>query len=108
MDDVLVVFPSAFSSNRLKKLIESIKKKIHLKFNVYKIIVEKSCLVFEVDDVVEATVLTADIFGIDKVAIAKRTPNEFNNIVTTILNAGKKTILPGEQFFVRVQISLSD
>ncbi len=103
MDDVLVVFPSVFSLNKIKKLIESIKKKIELKFDVNKITTEKSCLVFEVDDVVDAAVLTADIFGIEKVAIAKRIPNEFKKIVTTIVNTGKKTILPGEQFFVRVQ-----
>jgi hypothetical protein len=66
---------------------------------------EEACIVFEVADVVEAAGITAELFGIGKVAIAKCTSNRFTDVVSTIVKIGKQTILPEEKFFIRVQIS---
>jgi hypothetical protein len=71
---------------------------------VNKIILEESCIAFEVSNVVEAASTAAEMFGIDKVAIAKRVTNGFTNIVKTIVNTGKQIILPREKFFVKVEV----
>ena len=106
MDNVvLLVFPSAFSANRKDKLITMVKKKLQLRhIKVNKIILEESCIAFEVSDVVEAASSAAEMFGIDKVAIAKQVTNRFTNIVKTIVNTGKQIILPKEKFFVKVEV----
>ena len=46
-----------------------------------------------------------EVFGIDKVAIAKHVTNEFTEIVKTIVNTGKQIIIPKEKFFVKVKVS---
>ncbi|HYY66462.1 MAG TPA: hypothetical protein VE622_04990 [Nitrososphaeraceae archaeon] len=82
-----------------------VKKKLQLRhIKVNKIILEESCIAFEVSDVVEAASSAAEMFGIDKVAIAKQVTNRFTNIVKTIVNTGKQIILPKEKFFVKVEV----
>ncbi len=91
---VLLVFPSAFSANRKDNLKTVVKEKlelIHVKVN--NIISEESCIVFEVTDLVEASASVVQMFGIDKVAIAKHITNGFTDIVTTIVSTGKQIIL---------------
>jgi hypothetical protein len=103
---VLIVFPSTFSANRKDNLKTIVKEKlelIHVKVN--KIISEESCIAFEVTNLVGASASLVDMFGIDKVAIAKHVTNGFTDIVTTIVNTGKQIIFPGEKFFVKVQMS---
>ncbi|HYY49519.1 MAG TPA: hypothetical protein VE643_01510, partial [Nitrososphaeraceae archaeon] len=101
--NILIVFPSAFSANKMDELKSLISKKLQLSnITVSKIVNEETCIAFEVVDVVEAAAITSEMFGIDKVAIAKRIENEFNDIVNEIVNIGKQIILPGEKFFVKV------
>jgi hypothetical protein len=45
---------------------------------------------------------------VDKVAIAKRIPKQFKQIVKTIVMTGQKTILSREKFFVKVEVSQND
>src|ERR687884_1674880 len=100
---ILIVFPSAFSANKMDELKSLISKKLQLSnIKVSKIVNEEACIAFEVTDVVEAAEITSEMFGIDKVAIAKRIENQFNDVVTEIVNTGKQIILPGEKFFVKV------
>ena len=102
---VLIVFPSTFSTNRKDNLKTIVKEKlelIHVKVN--KIISEESCIAFEVTNLVEASASLVEMFGIDKVAIAKHVTNGFTDIVTTIVNTGKQIIFPEEKFFVKVQM----
>ena len=106
--NILIVFPSAFSANKMDELKSLISKKLQLSnIMVSRIVNEETCIAFEVADVVEAAAITSEIFGIDKVAIAKRIKNEFNNIVNEIVHIGKQIILPGEKFFVKVCTSYS-
>ena len=103
---VLLVFPSTFSANRKDNLKTIVKEKlelIHVKVN--KIISEESCIAFEVTNLVEASASLVDMFGIDKVAIAKHVTNGFTDIVNTIVNTGKQIIFPEEKFFVKVEMS---
>ncbi|MFL6394394.1 MAG: hypothetical protein ACJ708_07025 [Nitrososphaeraceae archaeon] len=108
LKDILIVFPSSFSVNKKDELKAIINKKLQLSHvKVSKIVNEEACIVFEATDVVEAAAITSEMFGIDKVAIAKRIENRFNDVVNAIVNTGKQIILPGEKFFVKVYTSNS-
>jgi hypothetical protein len=106
LNDVLLVFPSAFSANCKNMLMSSIIKKLELEhMTVTKTLCEESCFVFKVNDIVEAACSTKELFGIDRVAIAKQVPNTFSQVVSAIIATGKQIILPKEKFFIKVQIS---
>ena len=104
---VLLVFPSQFSIGRIDKLIANIKDALRSKdVGLRDIALEKECLVFELDDVVEGAAITVEMFGIDKVAIAKKVSTaRFEEILAEVVSIGKLKILPKEKFFVKVQIS---
>jgi len=104
---VLLVFPSQFSIGRIDKLIADIKDALRSKdVELRDIVLEKECVVFELDDVVEGAAITAEMFGIDKVAIAKKVSTaRFEEILAEVVSIGKLKILPKEKFFVKVQIS---
>ncbi len=75
---VLLVFPSVFSLTRRDELVTSVKEKLLTRdIAVHDIILEDACLVLIVSDVVEAVATTLEMFGVDKVAIAKRIPKQF-------------------------------
>ena len=104
---VLLVFPSQFSIGRIDKLIADIKDALRSKdVELRDIVLEKECVIFELDDVVEGAAITVEMFGIDKVAIAKKVSTaRFEEILAQVVNIGKLKILPKEKFFVKVQIS---
>ncbi|MFZ0515007.1 MAG: hypothetical protein WAM14_25635 [Candidatus Nitrosopolaris sp.] len=104
---VLLVFPSQFSIGRIDKLIANIEKQLQSKdIKLMNIMLENECLVFEMNDVVEGAGITREMFGIDKVAIAKMVPRtRFEDIAAEVVNIGKLKVLPNEKFFVKVQIS---
>jgi hypothetical protein len=104
---VLLVFPSQFSIGRIDKLIADIKDALRSKdVELRDIVLEKECVVFELDDVVEGAAITGEMFGIDKVAIAKKVSTaRFEEILAEVVNIGKLKILPNEKFYVKVQIS---
>ena len=104
---VLLVFPSQFSIGRIDKLIADIKDALRSKdVGLRDIVLEKECVIFELDDVVEGAMITAEMFGIDKVAIAKKVATaRFEEILAQVVSIGKLKILPKEKFFVKVQIS---
>jgi len=104
---VLLVFPSQFSIGRFDKLIADIKDALRSKdVGLRDILLEKECVIFELDDVVEGAAITAEMFGIDKVAIAKKVSTaRFEEVLAQVVNIGKLKILPKEKFFVKVQIS---
>ena len=60
---VLIVFPSQFSIGRIDKLIANIKDALRSKdVGLRDIALEKECLVFELDDVVEgAAIYSRDV-----------------------------------------------
>ena len=106
MNHVLLVFPSVFLANTKNMLISSIIKKLELEnMTVTKTICEESCFVFTVNDIVEAACSIKELFGIDRVAIAKQVPNIFSDVVSAIITTGKQIILPKQKFFIKVQIS---
>jgi hypothetical protein len=86
--------------------MSSLIKKLELEhITVTKPICEESCFVFKVNDIVEAAYSIKELFGIDRVAIAKQVPNIFSDVVSAIITIGKQIILPKQKFFIKVQIS---
>lgn len=104
---VLLVYPSQSSRDRIDKLISNIKRQLQSSdIEIRNIMLENECLILEVDDVVEGAGITREMFGIDKVAIAKKVPAaRFEDIAAEVVNIGKLKVLPNEKFFVKVQIS---
>jgi hypothetical protein len=104
---VLIVFPGRFSMGRIDKLIANIEKQLQSKnIETKNTAIENEWLVFDMDDVVEGAGITREMFGIDKVAIAKKVPSiQFEDIAAEVVNIGKLKVLPNEKFFVKVQIS---
>ena len=104
---VLLVFPSQFSIDRMDKLIAAIKDALRSQdVELRDIVLEEECVVFELGNVVEGASIIGEMFGIDKVAIAKKVATSgFEEIIAEVVNIGKLKILPNEKFYVKVQIS---
>ena len=106
MNHVLLVFPSVFLANTKNMIMSNTIKKLQLEnMTVTKTICEESCFVFIVNDIVGAACSIKELFGIDRVAIAKQVPNIFSDVVSAIITIGKQIILPKQKFFIKVQIS---
>jgi hypothetical protein len=100
---VLLVFPSTFAINKISDLQSVVKNAIEENnIECKEILFDGSLIVVEVDDPVTAAPILADLFGVDKVAIADQTSNKFSDIVAAIVNVGRKIINRGETFAVRV------
>ena len=102
-ENVVVVFPSLYSLNKIDYLVSSISmilKTKKLGFN--KIRKNGSIIIIEANDPVFASSAIATLFGIEKIAIAKEVKNSFNAIVTSIVTVGATLLLRGERFYVKV------
>jgi hypothetical protein len=94
--NVVLAFPSAFANKALVRAIRATGAKAKIAF-------EQGFLVCETDDPIELASRLEGVFGIDKVAIARRVKNEFEELSNTIAEVGLKVVLPGEKFFVKVK-----
>ena len=100
----VVVFPSVFAKNKLNQLESNIKKILKLKNQEFtKIKRDDSVIVIEANDPVFASSAINLLFGIKKVAIAKRVKNDFDTIVSEITKIGSNLLLKGEKFYVQVE-----
>lgn len=102
-ENVVVVFPSLYSLNKIDYLVSSISMILKTKkLGFSKIHKNGSVIIVEADDPVFASSAIASLFGIEKIAIAKEVENSFNAIVTTIVTVGANLLLRGERFYVKV------
>lgn len=102
-ENVVVVFPSLYSLNKIDYLVSSISTILKTKkLGFSKIRKNGSVIIVEADDPVFASSAIASLFGIEKIAIAKEVENSFNAIVTTIVTVGANLLLRGERFYVKV------
>src|SRR5439155_17153183 len=85
---VLLVFPSQFSIGRMDKLIAAIKDALRSQdVELRDIVLEEECVVFELGNVVEGASIIGEMFGIDKVAIAKKVATSgFEEIIAEVVN----------------------
>jgi len=102
-ENVVVVFPTLYSLNKIDYLVSSISTILKTKkLGFSKIRKNGSVIIVEADDPVFASSAIASLFGIEKIAIAKEVENSFNAIVTTIVTVGANLLLRGERFYVKV------
>lgn len=99
----IVVFPSIFAHNKLNSLIFNIKKILEIKNQPFQSVKrDDSIIIVEANDPVFASSAINLLFGIEKVAIAKKIKNEFETLVSGITKIGSNLLLKGERFYVKV------
>lgn len=108
-ENVLIVFPSTFSTNKiddLKSTIENALESHDLECN--DIVLDNGLLLVDTKDAVTAASIVSDLFGVDKVAVANKTSSKFAELVAAIVDAGKKIMREGETFAVKVTANNKD
>jgi hypothetical protein len=99
----IVVFPSIFAYNKLNSLIFNIKKILEIKNQPFQSVKrDDSIIIVEANDPVFASSAINLLFGIEKVAIAKKIKNEFETLVSGITKIGSNLLLNSERFYVKV------
>lgn len=106
MDEVsyVVVFPNDFSKNKISQLIINIKKILKIKNQQFRSIKrDGDVILVDANDPVFSSSAINLLFGIKKVAIARKIKNNFQDIVSEITSVGGNLLLKGERFLVRVE-----
>jgi hypothetical protein len=96
---VVIAFPSAFANKQA--LARIIKKTARERGSVH---IEGNCIVCQSSEPVELASRLARLFGIEKVAIAKKASSNFSDLSNAIVEVGSKIIMPGNSFYVKVII----
>ncbi|MFQ5969138.1 MAG: hypothetical protein ACE5J2_01400 [Nitrososphaerales archaeon] len=108
-ENVLLVFPSIFSRNKIDVLKSSIKNALEShKLECKDIVIDSDLVIVDIKDAVAAASVVSDLFGVDKVAVANKTSSKFTELVAAIVDAGKKIVHEGETFAVKVMANNKD
>src|SRR2546430_2292036 len=100
---VLVIFPSVFSLNKINYLVTNISNILKIKKQLFtKIRRDGLIIIVEAKDPVLASSAIKLLFGIDRIAIAKEVDNNFDTVLSTIINTSLNLLLKGEKFYVKV------
>lgn len=100
----VVVFPNDFSKNKIAQLIINIKKILKIKNQQFRSIKrDGDVILVDANDPVFSSSAINLLFGIEKVAIARKIKNNFQDIVSEITSVGGNLLLKGERFLVRVE-----
>jgi hypothetical protein len=106
MDEIsyVVVFPTIFSKNKIPELISNIKKILKIKNQQFKSVKRDGDIILvDANDPVFASSAINLLFGIEKIAIARQTKNDFLNIISEITSISGNLLLKGEKFLVKVE-----
>ncbi|RNJ78176.1 MAG: thiamine biosynthesis protein [Nitrosopumilus sp. H8] len=102
-ESCVVVFPTVFARNKVPQLVLNIKKILRARGQKFKSVRRDGDVVLiNANDPVFASSAVNLLFGIDRVAIARRTEADFASIVSGIATVGGNLLLKGEKFLVRV------
>jgi hypothetical protein len=100
----VVVFPSIFAKNKQNQLILNIKKILKIQNQPYKQITkDDDLIIIDANDPVFASSAINLLFGVDKVAIARRVENKFDVLVSSITKIGANLLLKGDRFYIKVE-----
>ena len=100
----VVVFPTVFAKNKIPQLISNIKKILKAKGQLYRTVKRDSDVILvDANDPVFASSAISLLFGIEKIAIARRVRNDFKEIVSEIALVGGNLLLKSERFLVSVE-----
>lgn len=64
---------------------------------------EGNCIICKTRDSAELAAKLSVMFGVEKVAVARKVENQFSSLTNAIVDVARKMILPDERFFVKVQ-----
>jgi hypothetical protein len=79
------------------------RKRLALKdISIRKIIYEKKYVVVEVNNLVDAMSSLSEIYGIDRVAIARKVKSQFQDLIDCIVKIGKQIVVPNSSFFIKI------
>ncbi len=100
----VVVFPTAFSRNRMPLLVSNIKRILVAQNQRFRSVKrDGDVILVDANDPVFASSAINLLFGIDRIAIARQTRNDFREVVSGISSVGGSLLLRGERFLVRVE-----
>lgn len=100
----VVVFPSIFAKNKQGVLVDNIKKILKIQNQQFaKVTRDDELIIIDANDPVFASSAISMLFGIDRIAIARRAENKFDAVVSAIAKIGSSLLLRGEQFYVKVE-----
>lgn len=103
-ESYVVVFPSVFSRGRIPQLVSNIRSILRIRDQRFgSVRRDGDVILVEANDPVFASSAICLLFGIDRVAIARRTENDYARIVSEIVSVGGNLLLKGERFLVRVE-----
>ena len=84
--------------------MKNIKKILKIKNQSFKFVKRDGDIILvDANDPVFASSAINLLFGIEKIAIARQTKNNFQDIVSEITSIGGNLLLKGEKFLVRVE-----
>jgi hypothetical protein len=95
--NVVIAFPSAFANKWA--VARSIEKIARERINVH---IEGNWIVCEAKDPVALASQLASLFGVQKVAIAKKVSTNFSDLCRSIVEVGTIVITPGSSFYIKV------
>ena len=100
----VVVFPNLFSKNKIPQLITKIKEILRLKnLKINSIKRDNDIILVDANDPVFVSSAINLLFGIDKIAIARKTSNDFQKIISEISSIAGNLLLKNEKYLVRVE-----
>ena len=99
----VVVFPSIFAKKRIPQLVANIRSILKIRGQRFSSVTrEGDIILLRANDPVFASSAVGLLFGVNRVAIAKRTDNEYRELVSKIASIGGNLLLKNERFLVRV------
>ena len=100
----VVVFPTIFSKNKITQLIINIKKILRIKNQQFKSVKrDNDIILVDANDPVFASSAINLLFGIEKIAIARKITNDFQEIISEITSISGNLLLKGEKYLVKVE-----
>ena len=77
----VVVFPSKFAKNKKKLLVSNIKKILKIKNQKFSnVTLDDSLIIVDANDPVFASSIINLLYGIERIAIAKKVKNDLNSL----------------------------
>ena len=103
-NQVVVVFPSIFSVNKIELLMSNLKKILKIRNQKFRSVNrDGSIIVINTSDPVMVSSAINSLFGIERIVIAKKNDNKFDSVVSGIVKTGSSLLLENEKFFVKVE-----
>jgi hypothetical protein len=97
--NIVIVFPSVFTDEQaLAKAIQKLNR------GIKDINIEGNCILCKANNAVDLAYELSRMFGVERVAIAKKVSSNFSNLSASIVEACSRIIIPGDRFYVKVII----